>query len=363
VISLKDLSYSGCFPVKHFFKNILILLIFQMIFSYQVLATPLDRRFLEDFFDIQHPSFHHHIYLPKKHQYRQTSILESLGQMISQVEGACFELFQKKALIPDELQIIFVEDTEQMRALAQKRNAGIPPEWADGLAYPHENEIYIVIKPQLETTILHELVHIALFQIDSNRLMPKWLNEGLSIYLSEGIPFERGMLVNEAGMKKQLLSFHHIEHVFPKSDSQAQLAYAQSAHFVDHLIDQYGEKAFGGLIERLIDTARIQEKDQILDMDLAAIGSFGKSITELEKEWSKGLSSHWFIRWLALLGNGLLWGLLLLSFILIGYRHLQKRKGKIEKLKKNEQKLDKLFDEWETQIKSIEQHHEIKSLF
>ncbi len=340
--------------MNHILKNILILLIFQIFFQTHLFAMPQDQRFLTHLSYLKHPQLSQHLYISPQHQHRLEPLAQDLKSMMVQVEEICLNTFQQKILIPKDLKMIFVENTEQMRDLAQKRNQGIPPEWADGLAYPHNGEIYVVIQPQMQTTILHELIHIALFQLDPNRNMPKWLNEGLSIYLSESINIERGLLVNDAGIKQQLISFHHIESFFPKSDSQAQLAYAQSAHFVNYIIDHYGIDAFSSFMDQLVSKDRKREQDLVLDLDLISIRSFGKSISEIEKEWAKNLSTHWLIRWFALLGNGLLWGLLLGLFITLGYQHIKKRRKKVEKLKKNEEKMDKLFQEWETQLKNTE---------
>lgn len=282
----------------------------------------------------------HMIYFDRAYEHQakqiQSSLIKSIQETQSQIQSVFAQDFE-----PKSLKIFLTGSTQEMLDLAMDRQGGHPPEWADGLAYPSSSEIYLVAKnlQQLQTTLKHELIHIALHQTDPHRSMPRWLNEGLSIYLSEGIPWERGILLNEAALKKKLLPFATIESAFPKYGNSASLAYAQSAHFVQYLLNQYGHDKFAKFIANLV-----QSGD--LNSAMSQKVAFDQTAIQIEADWRSQLSQHWIFKWLSFFEESILWGLGIALFVIGGQIKLNQRRRKLEKLRQKEHKEDELQAMW-----------------
>ncbi len=92
--------------------------------------------------------------------------------------------------------------------------------------------------PWVSVVIPHELVHLVFDTAVSNpyRFPPRWLNEGLAVYRSEGYgPGDRNS-VADAVDRGELLPLTALTGQFPTDPAKTSLAYAESVSAIDHLV-------------------------------------------------------------------------------------------------------------------------------
>jgi len=103
----------------------------------------------------------------------------------------------------------------------------------------------------VSTVLPHELTHLVFNTAVANpyHFPPRWLNEGLAVYLSQGYdPTDRG-LVASAVAAGNLTPLNGLAGQFPSTQGQFYLAYAESVSAVDYLIRTYGRPALVSLIK------------------------------------------------------------------------------------------------------------------
>lgn len=132
---------------------------------------------------------------------------------------------------------------------------GHPPSWAVALAYPGKNivlvEAHSLVNGEGPLTLRHELVHVALGQFAP--AWPHWFQEGLAQELTGERKWhvQQVATLTRAVTQDRVFSFDDLAEHFPKSADDVEIAYAQSAAFVEFLRDRYGSLAFRRLIDRM----------------------------------------------------------------------------------------------------------------
>ncbi|MBL9039863.1 MAG: hypothetical protein JNG84_15200 [Archangium sp.] len=140
---------------------------------------------------------------------------------------------------------------EEFEALALP--GGAPPPWAVALAYPEANvvlvEAHSLIQGDGQTTLRHELVHAALGQLGHG--WPRWFQEGVAQALIGERQFTMASysLLARASLADRLYRFDDLEASFPSRPDDVEIAYAQSAAFVQFLRERHGPRAFSELID------------------------------------------------------------------------------------------------------------------
>lgn len=96
----------------------------------------------------------------------------------------------------------------------------------------------------------HELTHLVFDTASRNPYHdpPRWLNEGLAVYLSEGYGASDRGLVKSAASDGSLIPLTGLVGQFPTSEAGFRGAYAESVSAVDDLIRTYGRPALVTLI-------------------------------------------------------------------------------------------------------------------
>ncbi|MCB9680677.1 MAG: hypothetical protein H6733_04325 [Alphaproteobacteria bacterium] len=147
---------------------------------------------------------------------------------------------------------VFVADTPAEFVTLQP---GSPPTWADGTAYPSIGAIYLrhpdlrggLAKP-LEQVLDHELVHVLLGRAFGEVPVPHWLQEGVAQVLAGETGPELPERIARGSMGAALFDLQGLERGFPSDPHRADLAYAQSADFIQWLGASYGPDALRDLI-------------------------------------------------------------------------------------------------------------------
>ena len=151
---------------------------------------------------------------------------------------------------------------------------------------------------------------------------PLWLNEGVAVVFSEGVSWERMWTLNENANLGSLLSFSQLSRRFPYSSTQAKLAYAQSAHFVQYLINQFGLEDF----QRFLYLS-----GQNQSVEKAAADVFQRSFYKIENQWRVQFKKGW--SWLFfLLQESTIWAVVILLFILRGWTTIRKKRRLIQEM-------------------------------
>lgn len=202
---------------------------------------------------------------------------------------------------------------EMLNAVSIEYGAA-PRSWSAGLALPRHKAIFLPITPSTELAPLlrHELTHIAL----GTATIPLWINEGISVTVGEGLSFDRIWALNEAANTGNLLSFVHLIHRFPEHGKPAQIAYAQSAHFIHYLRQTQGEARFKAWLSELLKGREANQAAQL---------HFTSSLWDLERKWRDTLQRGPFA-WLSWLAQpDALWPIALLIFLFFGGKRIKKR--------------------------------------
>ncbi len=188
------------------------------------------------------------------------------------------------------------------------------PHWGEGVADPL-NSLIILKSPaltgnhdRLPKLVRHELSHILIGQaISEPRLLPKWFNEGIAIYLSADEEFKPGKAISKALVSDSIIPLDEIDDVLKFQQAKARLAYEESYSFLNFLVKKNGVGAIAALLTELKRGVAWEEAfeyvfhDDIFDAELAWY-----DYIEKEYRWSFLVDFEMF-----------LWIFILLLFILV----------------------------------------------
>ena len=102
----------------------------------------------------------------------------------------------------------------------------------------------------VKTVIPHELTHLVFDTAVHNpyHFPPRWLNEGLAVYESEGYGSGDRGAVADAARSGSLIPLPGLAGQFPTSGDRFRLAYAESVSAIDFLVRTHGQDALVALI-------------------------------------------------------------------------------------------------------------------
>ena len=153
------------------------------------------------------------------------------------------------ALIGDTLPykpaIYIVDDLNYFNKLI----GGKFPDWGAAAAFPERKLIAIKsptrfnINRSLEELLAHEYAHLVTSHTSGFHSPPRWLDEGLSMFVSMEWSWSDNLAMSKAAVFGQYVSFEEIERVNRFSEGKAHVAYAQSYLAVTFLIDNYTKNA------------------------------------------------------------------------------------------------------------------------
>jgi hypothetical protein len=161
----------------------------------------------------------------------------------------------------------------------------------------------------LGITLKHELCHLLLHEHINSADLPKWLDEGVCQWASDGIG---EILVDKnwsgldaAIMAGQTLRLSQLTKRFPGDRSSLTLAYEQSKSVVTYMDRQYGKQAILTILGDLKNGERIET---------AIFQNLSLSINQLEKDWLSQIERT--PRWLVFLANNI-YGILFFAAALL----------------------------------------------
>ena len=143
----------------------------------------------------------------------------------------------------------------------------------------------------LRSTLKHELCHLLLHHYIDRSNLPKWFDEGVCQWASDGMA-EIVMDLRRSDLTRAVLSgryfrMRELNAGFPGDKNSLQLAYAQSKSLVDYISREYGKEA----ILTILNNLRFG-----LSFEKAIQASLSISFQELEREWLDNLKrkNTWF---------------------------------------------------------------------
>ena len=255
---------------------------------------------------------------------------QSLAHELQQAHGEEWPRIASElgGTIDDTLVIRIGRNHREMTALAPPRAP--PPAYASGVAYPHRGLILLSLTApstnesiDARAVLVHELSHVALHRAVGGNPIPRWFTEGMAIHQAREKSFERVQTLWGATVGGRLLTIDQLEHRFPSGATRVDLAYAQSADFVDWLMGRpQGQEKLRDVI------GRVREGQSFRT---ALERTYSASMTRLEIDWHDSLSER-FQALPLLFGSGTLW---VFAAFLIVIAYVRRRRKDREK-----------FDEW-----------------
>jgi hypothetical protein len=205
--------------------------------------------------------------------------------------------------------------------------AGSP--WTVAFAVPEKRLIVIDYSKMntrpftLRVTLKHELSHLLLHHYIQRAHLPKWIDEGVSQWVSDGIA-ELIIDTKRSGLKEATLSGNYIPidaltERFPLEKKSVLLAYEQSKSLIEYMDREFGRDRILGVLENLRNGEEVQ----------VAIGKgLSLSLEELEGRWHAHLRKRttWFT-YLTRNLYGILFFLMAVITVYAFVRVLRKRKA------------------------------------
>jgi len=143
----------------------------------------------------------------------------------------------------------------------------------------------------LRNIFKHELCHLLLHRHIESAALPRWLDEGIAQWVSDGVGDiildQKRSLLNKAAFSGRFIPLGSLARGFPRREQDLILAYEESKSFVDHIIGKFGRE---GVIEILEHMRRGE------NAHAAVLKSCSISLDDLEKGWHRALSRRmtWF---------------------------------------------------------------------
>ena len=163
--------------------------------------------------------------------------------------------------------------------------------------------------------IIHEITHLALFQVEENQPLPLWFHEGVATWLSQ----RRHVLTdrrdfNLAAAQGALIPLERLERTFPDTQSEAALAYLQSEAFVGHLVATCSAESLRWILDRYTHGEPFEQ---------AFANALGISRARMEKRWRRSFKSGfpWLrVIWHATTLFGVLALMTIVAFVIVRLR-------------------------------------------
>ena len=168
----------------------------------------------------------------------------------------------------------------------------------------------------LESTMKHELCHLLLHSYIKREHLPRWLDEGIAQWVSDGlsdIVMERDSVLDEAILSGRYLRINDLAGSFPEDGKALTLAYEESRSFIDYIVGEFGPEG----ILKVLDCLR--QGDTV---DSAFLKSFSVPFDEVERGWNERIKKR--ITWVTFLINNLYQVLFFLAALALRYGFIRR---------------------------------------
>lgn len=175
-------------------------------------------------------------------------------------------------------------DFRQAMGPATRENVG-------GQAHPAIRTLFGLIAPRqigsdwIDELITHELAHLVFHEAVDNpyQYPPRWLNEGLAVYLSRGYSEGDRAQARGAAGGGTIIPLEGLGGNFPTRPVRSGLAYAESVSAVDFMVQTYGEEQLVDLITSFADGT---------GLDAAFVAATGADFAAFDAAWLASLGAQ-----------------------------------------------------------------------
>ncbi|MFP3870540.1 MAG: peptidase MA family metallohydrolase [Syntrophobacteria bacterium] len=143
----------------------------------------------------------------------------------------------------------------------------------------------------LQIILKHELCHLLLHEHVGGPALPKWLDEGICQWASDGIGellTERGLTpLDQATLSGNYMRIRTLTESFPGDKESLMLAYEESKSLVEYINSTFGREAIRNIL------AHLKDGDGV---EAAVLKSLSIPLDELEARWRDDLGKRttWF---------------------------------------------------------------------
>jgi hypothetical protein len=258
-----------------------------------------------------------------------------MGSLIDQAEGLRREVIEALGIDFEDKTKVYLAPS--LRRFQEIQPRGEIPLWSVAVAYPSLNLI-IIKSPRavkrghidLGKVFKHEFTHIAVGRAFKGKdKAPRWLNEGLAMYVSREWNLSRVSTITRAVLTDSLIPLSEIIRSFPQDPDRAELAYSEGFYLISFLISRYGKESFHRFI-------KVYSGGKGLNEVLMEV--YGIGWEELEEEWRDYLKLR-FSRIPIITSTTALWFLITIAFILAYLRKRRATRLKLEELEREDEEL------------------------
>lgn len=203
-----------------------------------------------------------------------------------------------------------------------------PPEWAAGLALPSRRVILLRPgNPTWSATLAHELSHVGVAIASGDGDVPRWFDEGFAQRAAGQWDVERATTLVRAAVADGVLAWSAIEARFPSDAATAQVAYAQSHHFVRWSERRWGAETFSGVL------ARMRQGETFSS---AFASQTGTLLSVAQAQWAEAVEVRY--RWMPMAGGGgAVWAIASLGLAWGWRRRRRTRRLALERMARREE--------------------------
>jgi len=143
----------------------------------------------------------------------------------------------------------------------------------------------------LENTLKHEFCHLLLHHHIKRHFLPKWLDEGVCQWVSDGIGDiimdQKRSQLNKAAFRGTFIPLGSLQKGFPPDKRSMLLAYEESKSFVAHITSRFGKEGLLRVLKHLKNGE---------SADVAVPRALSIPLNKLEEEWLRSLrkKTTWF---------------------------------------------------------------------
>jgi len=256
--------------------------------------------------------------------------------------------------VPAEVTIRIARGPKDMVALAPR--GAPPPAYAVGVAYPAIGLVILSVvepnrwlPPDLKSVLSHELSHVAVHRAVLGHDLPLWFVEGLAVYQAREQNLSRIQTLWEASVAGNLLPLSTLSRAFPTAPHQVNLAYAQSADLVQHMLREPADREnLTNVIKRVAEGA---------SFDRAVLAAYRLDLPYLEREWRQSLRERFQLTPLLLTGSALWVGIAVL-FVFAVIRRRREKREKLARWAEEEAMHERAIAALEMQRRTVEREEQ-----
>ncbi len=228
------------------------------------------------------------------------------------------------------------------------------PEWSQAIAIPRERMIVLKLSnaeqirkgPQI---LVHEVVHILVYDHLKGAGIPTWLNEGLAEYFSEGdLSLQKKIILSDAIVRNQTIDLMAMDTLFRFNAVKARLAYIESQSAVAFLVQKYGLPRLKQFLDYLAQRKILNDAFKL---------TYHFDFLDFEIQWNEYIYKHY--RYLVLLKfEEWIFAFIALLFLIAVFAVWLRNKKKLKNMEDEEDQAD--FFEYPGDADQVDSHNELE---